>query len=178
MANGLTATTNFIAQKIDRNMVDSVTKAIFERAASKSVQPQQTEMKEVKPTSNSINMDVYRTTVQNDVMTEARKSLTQSVNPFAEDIFKSQSTQAAASTNATEAQAGAKAISANATIKAPRTKVANSMALQNSMFTSAIRESMMIQAKEQIANNNDLMSRLQFLNSKTAVNLYPAKQFN
>ena len=32
--------------------------------------------------------------------------------------------------------------------------------------------------KEQITGNNDLMSRLQFLNSKKAVNLYPAKQFN
>ncbi len=177
MANGLTATTNFIAQKIDRNMIDSVTKAIFERAASKAVQPQQ-EIKDSKPTSNSINMDVYKTSIQNEVMTEARKSLTQSVNPFANNIFNSQSTQAAASTNATEAQAGAKAISSNASIKAPRTRVSDSLTLQNSMFTSAIRESMMIQAKEQITGNNDLMSRLQFLNSKKAVNLYPAKQFN
>ena len=38
MTTGLTTTTNFIAQKIDRTMVDSVTNAIFQRAASKSSQ--------------------------------------------------------------------------------------------------------------------------------------------
>jgi len=173
MANGLTATTNFIAQKIDRNMIDSVTKAIFERAASKAVQTPETASK-----ASSVNMDVYKSSIQNEVMSEARKSLTQSVNPFAENIFKSQAAQAAASTNVSEAQSsGSKAISNNASVKAPRTRVGETMALQNSMFTSAIRESMMIQAKEQIAGNNDLMSRLQFLNSKTAVNLYPAKKF-
>ncbi len=178
MANGLTATTNFIVQKIDRNMVDSVTKAIFERAAAKAVKTPEPSVAAKTNSNPSVNMDVYKTSIQNDVMTEARKSLTQSVNPFAEGIFKSQATQAAASTNATEAQAGVKALSSNAAIKAPRVRVTESMALQNGMFTSAIRESMMIQAKEQIVNNTDLMSRLQFLNSKTAVNLYPAKQFN
>ena len=110
-------------------------------------------------------------------MNEARAALIKSANPFAAGIFNSQATQAAASTNATEAQAGAKAVSSNASKVNTRSRVNNSVALQNSMFTSAIRESMMIQAKEQIANNNDLMSRLQFLNAKTAVNTYPAKQF-
>ena len=177
MTNGLTATTNFISQKIDKKAIDSVTKAIFERAASKSVQPQQASANEVKPTSNSINMDLYKSSVQNDVMSDARKSVTSSANPFAAGLLTTQATQAAASTSATEAQAGAKAISSNATVKAPRRRVSDSMALQNSMYTSAIRESMMIQAKEQISGNNDLMSRLQFLNSKKAVSLYPAKQF-
>ena len=110
-------------------------------------------------------------------MTEARAALTKSANPFAESIFKSESAKAAASTNATEVQAGTKAISNNASRVNTRAKVSDSFALQNGMFTSAIRESMMIQAKEQIANNNDLMSRLQFLNAKTAVSAYPAKQF-
>lgn len=172
MANGLTATTNFIAQKIDRKAIDSVTKAIFERAASKAVQPSTTAEQNTKAT----NIDVFKTSIQNDVMVDARKS-TQSANPFAAGLFNTQATQAAASTNATEAQAGAKAISNNAAVKAPRSRVASSMALQDGMYTSAIRESMMIQAKEQISGNNDLMSRLQFLNSKKAVSLYPAKQF-
>jgi len=174
MTNGLTTTTNFIVQKIDKNMVDSVTNAIFQRAASKSSQAV-----ESSAANNAYNTNIYKTTVQNDVMTEARKALTQSANPFAEGIFKSQSTQAAAaSSNVKEAQAGEKAISSNAVRTNTRTRVSDSMVLQNSMFTSGIRESMLIQAKEQISNNNDLMSRLQFLNSKTAVNAYPAKQFN
>ena len=172
MTNGLTATTNFIAQKIDKNMVDSVTNAIFQRAASKSSQAV-----EASNSNNAYNTTIFKTTVQNEVMAEARKSMAQAANPFAEGIFKSQATQAAASTNATEAQAGSKTVSNNAVRVNTRSKVVNSMALQNSMFTSAMRESMMIQAKEQISNNNDLMSRLQFLNSKTAVNTYPAKQF-
>ena len=173
MTNGLTATTNFIAQKIDRNMVDAVTNAIFERAASKSSQAV-----EASASHNEYNNNIFKTTVQNEVMAEARKSMVQAANPFAEGIFKSQGTQAAASTNATEAQAGAKAISSNAVRVNTKARVSNSMALQNGLFTSAIRESIMVQAKEQISNNNDLMSRLQFLNSKTAVNTYPAKQFN
>ena len=172
MTNGLTATTNFIVQKIDKNMVDSVTNAIFQRAASKSSQAV-----EASSANNAYNTDVYKTTVQNDLMTEARAALTKSANPFAESIFKSESTKAAASTNTTEVQAGAKAISNNASRVNTRAKVSDSFALQNGMFTSAIRESIMIQAKEQIANNNDLMSRLQFLNAKTAVSAYPAKQF-
>lgn len=172
MTNGLTATTNFIVQKIDKNMIDSVTNAIFQRAASKSSQAV-----EASTANNVYNTNIYKTTVQNDVMNEARAALTKSANPFAESIFKSQATQAAASTNATEAQAGAKAISSGAVRVNTRSRVSDSLALQNGMFTSAIRESMMIQAKEQIANNNDLMSRLQFLNAKTAVSAYPAKQF-
>ncbi len=174
MTNGLTTTTNFIVQKIDKNMVDSVTNAIFQRAASKSSQAV-----EASTANNVYNTDIYKTTVQNDVMSEARAALAKSANPFAEGIFKSQATQAAASTNVTEAQAaGSKAI-ANGAIRAnTRTRVSDSLVLQNSMFTSAIRESMMIQAKDQIANNNDLMSRLQFLNAKTAVNTYPAKSFS
>lgn len=172
MTNGLTATTNFIVQKIDKNMVDSVTNAIFERAASKSSQAV-----EASTANNVYNTDIYKTTVQNDVMAEASAALRKAVNPFAEGIFKSQAIQAAASTNATEAQAGAKAISSDAIRKPSRTRISNSQALQNSMFTSAIRESIMIQAKEQIAGNNDLMSRLQFLNSKSAASAYPAKRF-
>lgn len=174
MTNGLTATTNFITQKIDRKMVDAVTNAIFERAASKSAQAV-----EASVSNNAYNTNIFKTTVQNEVMAEARKAMVQAANPFADGIFKSQATQAAAaSTNVNETQAGSKAISSNANRVTTRSKVSNSMALQNSMFTSAMRESMMIQAKEQIAGNNDLMSRLQFLNSKTAVNTYPAKQFN
>lgn len=173
MTNGLTATTNFIAQKIDKKMVDSVTNAIFQRAASKSSQAV-----EDSNSRNEYNTNIFKSTVQNEVMSEARKSTAQAANPFAAGLFNTQSTQAAASTNSTEAQAGAKAISRNATRVNTRTRVSDSMALQNSMYTSAMRESMMMQAKEQISNNNDLMSRLQFLNSKTAVGLYPAKQFN
>lgn len=175
MSTGLTATTNFIAQKIDKNMVDAVTNAIFQRAASKASQAV-----EASSSNNIYNTDSFKTTLQNDVMAEARKSLTKAVNPFAEGIFKSQSTQAAASTNATEAQAsgGNRAISSEASRVSTRARVTNSMALQNGMFTSAMRESMMIQAKEQMVNNTDLMSRLQFLNAKTAVSIYPAKQFN
>lgn len=173
MTNGLTATTNFIAQKIDKKMVDSVTNAIFQRAVSKS-----TQAVEDSNSRNEYNTNIFKSTVQNEVMSEARKSTAQAANPFATGLFNTQSTQAAASTNSTEAQAGAKAISRNATRVNTRTRVSDSMALQNSMYTSAMRESMMMQAKEQISNNNDLMSRLQFLNSKTAVGLYPAKQFN
>ena len=174
MTNGLTAATNFIVQKIDKNMVDSVTNAIFQRAASKSSQAV-----EASTANNVYNTNVYKTTVQNDVMAEARAALTKSANPFAEGIFKSQATQAAASTNVNEAQAaGSKAIVGGSARINTRTRVSNSQALQNSMFTSAIRESMMIQAKEQIANNNNLMSRLQFLNTQTAINAYPAKRFS
>ena len=174
MTNGLTAATNFIVQKIDKNMVDSVTNAIFQRAASKSSQAV-----EASTANNVYNTNTYKTTVQNDVMSEARAALTKSANPFAEGIFKSQATQAAASTNINEAQAaGTKAIASGAVRVNTRSRITDSQALQNSMFTSAIRESMMIQAKEQLANNNDLMSRLQFLNAKTAVNAYPAKSFS
>lgn len=174
MTTGLTTTTNFIAQKIDKNMVDSVTNAIFQRAASKAGQAVETSVN-----NNVYNTANYKQTVQNDVMTEARKSLQASVNPFAEGIFKSQAISAAnATANTNEAQqAGASAISKNVVRPSTRTRVSNSMALQNSMFTSGIRESMMIQAKDQMVNNTDLMSRLQFLNAKTAVNAYPAKQF-
>lgn len=178
MTTGLTTTTNFIAQKIDKNMIDSVTNAIFQRAASKAGQAVET-----STNNNVYNTANYRQTVQNDVMSEARKSLQASVNPFAEGIFKSQTSQATSAANATantnEAQqAGASAIAKNATrTTSTRARVTNSMALQNSMFTSGIRESMMIQAKDQMVNNTDLMTRLQFLNAKTAVNAYPAKQF-
>lgn len=174
MTTGLTTTTNFIAQKIDRNMIDSVTNAIFQRAASKAGQAVET-----SSNNNVYNTANYKQTVQNDVMTEARKSLQASVNPFAEGIFKSQATSAASATvNTNEAQqAGASAIAKNAVRTSTRSRVSSSMALQNSMFTSGIRESMMIQAKDQMVNNTDLMSRLQFLNAKTAVNAYPAKQF-
>ena len=177
MTTGLTTTTNFIAQKIDKNMVDSVTNAIFQRAASKAGQAVET------ATNNNVyNTANFKHTVQNDVMTEARKSLQASINPFAEGIFKAQSSQATSAANATTntnetQQAGLSAISKNAVRTTTRTRVTNSMALQNSMFTSGIRESMMIQAKDQMVNNTDLMSRLQFLNAKTAVNTYPAKHF-
>lgn len=174
MTTGLTTTTNFIAQKIDKNMVDSVANAIFQRAASKAGQAVE------NATNNNIyNTENFKHTVQNDVMAEARKSLQASVNPFAEGIFKSQATAAAnATVNTNEVQqAGASAISKNAVRPTTKARVTNSMALQNSMFTSGIRESMMIQAKDQMVNNMDLMSRLQFLNAKTAVNAYPAKQF-
>ncbi len=176
MSTGLTATTNFIAQKIDKNMVDSVTNAIFQRAASKASQAV-----EASTSNNIYNTSSFKATLQNDVMTEARKSLTKAVNPFAEGIFKSQSTQAAAATtNTNEAQAsgGNKAISAQSHKIDTRARISNSMALQNGMMTSAMRESMMIQATEQMAGNNNLMSRLQFLNAKTAISTYPAKQFN
>lgn len=173
MTNGLTAAQNFITKKIDKNMVESVTNAIFQRAASKSSQAV-----ENSAAKNAYNTDIYKTTLQNDVMAEARAELTKAANPFAAGIFNSQSVQAAASTNVSEAQTGAKAISGNAVRRNSRTRVSDSLVLQNSMFTSAIRESMMIQAKDQIANNNDLMSRLQFLNAKTAVSTYPAKQFD
>ncbi len=177
MTTGLTTTTNFIAQKIDRNMIDSVTNAIFQRAASKSDQAVETSVN-----NNVYNTANYKQTVQNDVMTEARKSLQATVNPFAEGIFKSQTSQATSAASATAntnevQQAGASAIAKNAVRPTTRSRVTNSMALQNSMFTSGIRESMMIQAKDQMVNNTDLMSRLQFINAKTAVNVYPAKQF-
>ncbi len=176
MSTGLTATTNFIAQKIDKNMVDAVTNAIFQRAASKASQAV-----EASTSNNIYNTDSFKATLQNDVMAEARASLTKAVNPFAEGIFKSQSTQAASATvNTNEAQASGsnKAISTQTQRVDTRTRVSNSMALQNGMFTSAMRESMMIQATEQMAGNNNLMSKLQFLNAKTAVSTYPAKQFN
>lgn len=176
MTTGLTTTTNFIAQKIDKNMVDSVANAIFQRAASKAGQAV-----EASATNNAYSTANFKQTVQNDVMTEARKSLQASVNPFAEGIFKTQTSQATSAANATTntnevQQAGTKAISSNA-VRTTKTRVSNSMALQNSMFTSGIRESMMIQAKDQMVNNTDLMSRLQFLNAKTAATAYPAKQF-
>lgn len=176
MTTGLTTTTNFIAQKIDKNMVDSVANAIFQRAASKAGQAV-----EASATNNAYSTANFKQTVQNDVMTEARKSLQASVNPFAEGIFRTQTSQATSAANATTntnevQQAGTKAISSNA-VRTTKTRVSNSMALQNSMFTSGIRESMMIQAKDQMVNNTDLMSRLQFLNAKTAVTAYPAKQF-
>ena len=95
MTNGLTATTNFIAQKIDRHMVDAVTDAIFQRAASKSSQAV-----EASTSNNAYNTNIFKTTVQNEVMAEARKSMVQAANPFAEGVFKSQATGARANVRA------------------------------------------------------------------------------
>lgn len=180
MTNGITATTNFIVQKIDKNMVNAVTDAIFQRAAAKGAKYAETPAQNNTKKAAAYNTDIYKTSVQNEVMEEARKSLTQAANPFAAGLFntesaKNVSTAAAASSNVSETNS--KAISGNALRTNNRTRVNSSIALQNSMFTAGIRESMMIQAKEQIANNNDLMSRLQFLNAKTAVGTYPAARF-
>ena len=181
MTNGITATTNFIVQKIDKNMVDAVTDAIFQRAAAKGAKYAETPVQNnTKRAAASYNTDIYKSSVQNEVMTEARKSLTQAANPFAVGLFNTESAKnasagAAASSNVPET--ASKAISSGALRANNRVRVNNSIALQNSMFTAGIRESMMIQAKEQISNNNDLMSRLQFLNAKTAAGVYPAARF-
>ena len=170
MATGLTTTTNFIAQKIDRTMVDSVTNAIFQRAASKSSQAVENSVK-----NNVYSEGAYRASVQEDVMLEARRELTKAANPFANNILA----QAATDSKGGQAQAGASYVPAKvSSTKAPRTQVFNSMALQNSMYTSAVRESMMAQAQDSISKNYTLMSRLQFLNTKSAIATYPAKNFS
>ena len=185
MTNGITATTNFIVQKIDKNMISSVTDAIFQRAAAKGAKYAETPVQANTNNAAAFNTDIYKTSIQNDVMSAARKSLTQSANPFAAGLFNTESAKnasiaGAASTNVPEGtssavpQAASKAISSNAIRVNNRTRVNNSIALQNSLFTAGIRESMMVQAKEQMSNNMDLMSRLQFLNAKTAASAYPA----
>ena len=164
MTTGLTTTTNFIAQKIDRTMVDSVTNAIFQRAASKSSQAVENSVK-----NNVYSEGAYRASVQEDVMLEARRELTKAANPFANNILA----QAATDSKGGQTQAGASYVPAKVSgTKAPRTQVFNSMALQNS------RESMMAQAQDSISKNYTLMSRLQFLNTKSAIATYPAKNFS
>ena len=178
MTTALTTTTNFVSQKIDRASVESVKNAIFQRVTSKA-----SGTAEAVANNNKVyNTEAMKTNFQNDLMAEARQSVAKGANPFSESIFKSQATQAAASTNVNESQAsGTKALTNKSSIsnstKNIRSRVIGSTALQNGMLSSAMRESVMVEAREQMTSNNTLMSRLQFLNTQSAINTYPSAKF-
>ena len=176
MSTGLT-TTNFTIQKIDKASVDSVKNAIFQRVVSKSTGTEEA----VVNNNKEYNTESIKVGFQNELMSEARKSVSNNMNPFSNNMF--QATQAAASTNISEVQVSTSKVKAggqtqqSTTTKKIHTRIAQSTALQNGMLSSAIRESAMVEAREQMTANNTLMSRLQFLNTQNAINAYPSAKF-
>ncbi|MGN1153403.1 MAG: hypothetical protein ACI4S3_05185 [Candidatus Gastranaerophilaceae bacterium] len=176
MTTGLT--TSFVTPKIDKNMIESVTNAIFQRAASKASQAV-----ENSTNTNVYNTDSFKSTLQNDMMSQARQSVTKSANPFAEGVYNSQAvskqTEETVKSSSVTANKGTevKAISKNAQRTPTKSRISGNMALQNGMFASAMRESVMVQAQEQMTQRRDLASSLLFLNTQKAVNTYPSKKF-
>lgn len=174
MQTGL-ATANYTFQKIDKSAVDSVKAAIFQRATSKSSGALDT-LSQVS-SKNEYNTTSLQTKVQNDLMSEARQSTQKILNPFSESMFKSQATQAASSTNVSESQTVEKRNRPAQAEKNSQRLVMKSMALQTGMMSSSMRESVMLEAKEQMSSNNTLMSRLQFINTQNAISAYPSAKF-
>lgn len=147
-----------VIKKIDNNSVDSIKEAIFKRAEAKN---------------GSVESGV-----RNDIMAQASSEIRRSAsNPFLQGVFSS--AQAAPA----EAAVAQKAVpvQSNNNVSTPQVnvgrKIAQNINLQTGLYNSAMRESIMIQASEQMVKNNDLMSRLSFLNTKMAISSYPAKQF-
>jgi len=192
MTTSFRTSSNFASQKLDRNMIDSVTNAIFQRAAAKSTTEDAVEK---SSNTNFYSTGLFKTTVQKDMMSEARQSV-KSANPFSNDILSSVNSSPAKEVVSSEAVSSLsssaktsssqdiqkseepvfKAISNRAAISGRR-RVSSDMALQNGMFAAAMRESMMVQAQDQMSRRGNLMYNLRFLNSQEALSAYPKKNF-
>lgn len=135
-----------IIRSIDRASIDSIKTAIFENAQQKSA-----------------------LVAKNDVMTQARNEFRTKSNPFSFDISaankdSNSSTSAWTGDNQDKKESDEKKIS-----------LKNKISLSNEMQTQAIQESVMLQARKQLTGSADLMKKLSFLKTQTAISSYSAR---
>ncbi len=136
-----------IIRAIDKGAIESVKNVIFENAQQKSA-----------------------LVVKNDVMNEARNEFRTKSNPFSFEISSANKDRSSSSSAYSNNQQGS-----NQGEDVKKVTLRNKVSLANEMQTQAIHESIMLQAQKQIVGSADLMSKLNFLQSQTAISAYKAK---
>ena len=167
MNTGLT-TSGFISQKIDKKAIESVKSAIFQRAITKASGTDEA----IKNSSNEYNTSSMRASFQNDLMKEARNTIGEGFNPFSANARQVQSSQQHISTN------GSAQVQNQPSTTNYGGIAGQSAAAQNDIFASAIRESAMSDAHEQVTSNHSLSAVLQFLNTQNAISAYNSTRFS
>ena len=136
-----------IIKTVDRSAIDAVKDQIFNNAQQKAA-----------------------LVAKNDVMNDARAEFRQKTNPFSFNISAtnkdSSSSSFASYSNDGQNNKG------NDDVK--KVTLKHKVDLENELETQSIRESIMLQARKQIGDSSDLMSKLKFLQTQTAISTYSA----
>ncbi|MBR1908654.1 hypothetical protein IJ818_06935 [bacterium] len=137
-----------IIKTVDRSAIDAVKDQIFNNAQQKAA-----------------------LVAKNDVMNDARAEFRQKTNPFSFDISAankdSSSSSFASYSNDSQNSKGKEDVK-KITLK-------HKVNLENELQTQSIQESIMLQARKQIGGSADLMSKLNFLQTQTAISTYSAR---
>ncbi|MBQ3311967.1 hypothetical protein IJG72_07815 [bacterium] len=167
MRTGL-STSNFTNKKIDNTSVDSVKNVIFQRAMTKASGTAEA----ISKSENVYDTVSIRSDFQDDVMKEARDTVGKGVNPFSGGVFKPQDNKTSVLNNVNKAQSNKN----NDKTNSPKI-VGKSGVSDIEMFSTAMKENVMDEAREQVTSKDTLMSRLQFLNTQNAIKNYPQSRF-
>ena len=136
-----------IIKTVDRSAIDAVKDQIFNNAQQKAA-----------------------LVAKNDVMNDARAEFRQRTNPFSFDVSAtnkdSSSSSFASYSDDNQSKKG------NDDVK--KITLKHKVNLENELQTQSIQESIMLQARKQIGGSADLMSKLKFLQTQTAISTYRA----
>ena len=136
-----------IIKTVDRSAIDAVKDQILNNAQQKAA-----------------------LVAKNDVMNDARAEFRQKTNPFSFDVSatnKDSSSSSFASYSDEGQNKSGKDEVKKITLK-------HKVNLENELQTQSIQESIMLQARNQITGSSDLMSKLKFLQTQTAISTYSA----
>lgn len=137
-----------IIRTVDRSAIESVKDQIFNNAQQKAA-----------------------LVAKNDVMNDARAEFRQRTNPFSSlnisAANKDSSSSSFASYSNDQHQNKGKD-------DVKRISLKHKVNLENELQTQSIQESIMLQARKNIGDSADLMSKLKFLQTQTAISTYSA----
>lgn len=136
-----------IIKTVDRSAIDAVKDQILNNAQQKAA-----------------------LVAKNDVMNDARAEFRQKTNPFSFDVSAankdSNSSSFASYSNDGQHKNGQDDVK-KITLK-------HKVDLENELQTQSIQQSIMLQARNNISGSSDLMSKLRFLQTQTAISTYSA----
>ena len=136
-----------IIRTVDRSAIDSVKDQIFNNAQQKAA-----------------------LVAKNDVMNDARAEFRQKSNPFSFNISATNKDSSSSSfTSYSNEQNNDKGKD-----DVKKVTLKHKVDLENELQTQSIQESIMLQARKSIGDSSDLMSKLKFLQTQTAISTYSA----
>ncbi len=136
-----------IIKTVDRSAIDAVKDQILNNAQQKAA-----------------------LVAKNDVMNDARAEFRQRTNPFSFDISATNKDSSSSSFASYSNEGQNK----NGKDDVKKVTLKHKVNLENELQTQSIQESIMLQARRQISGSSDLMSKLKFLQTQTAISTYSA----
>lgn len=150
-----------VVQKIDKGALEATKLAIFQNAADKA---------KAKSTSNYQN-EAYTSSMRTEVMTQARETVQKPTLNFFNTGVQATG-KSTVTTNENSYQTAKQPTSQNNTDKFKQPLFIREEQMSKDVNTAAIHESVMVQARNQMAVNTDFQTNLRFLNSRAAVELF------